>query len=66
MSPQILSWDIKDTAYWKKSQAKEEFLEHIMDSADCIGENNKIIRKAINFLRQKKLCIQKSRYHSEQ
>jgi hypothetical protein len=41
---------IKDTAYWQKSQAKEEFLEQIMESADCMRENNEIIRKAINSL----------------
>jgi len=47
---------IKDTAYWQKSQPKKEFLEQITESADCIRENNEIIRKAINFLWDKKSC----------
>jgi hypothetical protein len=39
----------EDTAYWQKSQGKEE-LEQIKEPADCIRENNEIIRKAINSL----------------
>jgi hypothetical protein len=40
---------IKDTAYWHKSQWKEEPLEQIMESTDCIRENSEIIRKTINY-----------------
>jgi len=51
MHLEYLWWGhIKDTAYWQKSQPKKEFLEQITEFADCIRENNEIIRKAINFL----------------
>ena len=57
MSLKYLWWgQIKGTVYWQKWQAKEELLEQIMECADCVRENNEIIRKAINFLWDKKSC----------
>jgi hypothetical protein len=44
MPLEYLWWGrIEDTAYWQKLEAKEEFLEQIMESAIYIQENNKII-----------------------
>jgi hypothetical protein len=45
MPLKYLWWgQIKDRAYWQKSQAKEELLEQIMECDDCIRESNGIMR----------------------
>lgn len=53
MPLEYLWWGhIKDTAYCQKSQAKE-LMEQIMESTDCIWENNEIISQAKSSLSDK-------------
>jgi hypothetical protein len=61
MPVKYLQWGhIKDSAYWQKSQGKEEHLEQIKESAESVREDNEVIRKG-NKLTQKQTSIQKSR-----
>ena len=41
---------MKDIHYWQKSHTREELMQQIMESADCIKRSDEIIRKAINYL----------------
>jgi hypothetical protein len=46
----------KDTVYWQKSYIREELLQSMRDSAECMKGNGEIIGKIANCVLQAQNC----------
>jgi hypothetical protein len=44
----FLWWHRKDMVYWQKLHIREELLQSMRESADCMKGNGEIIRKIAN------------------